>query len=710
MQTHATECGAACLGSVLAYFGRWIPLSEIRNRCKVSRDGSTAGGISRAARHYGLECKGRSVDLDHLRRLPLPLIVFWEFNHFLILEGYDRHRYYLNDPAAGRRKVSASEFGSSFTGIVLEFKTDEEFRKGGKSLGILDRVLPWFHESWSALAALLLCGFLVTLLALVSPLLLTIFIDHVLGDKERWGLTVFGFMIGAGILIYGLTILKQQWLKRLSVRMSVMLGNHCVSHLLRLPVEYFTNRLAGELITRLIAIENITRSVSRQFVPLLIDLVMCVVLLAVMLSYDLLMATIVLVLSILYATLARSFNRLRMDESHALRREQGLLSGIGTLMVSHTDALRATAADDRFFSRWGGHQARELAARQRFSEFSHVYAALPGFFLGLGGAAVIGMGALQVMAGEFTLGQLVGFYLVASLFLEPIGRFVELIDGRHALQTDMQRLEDITNTETDPRLTKRDSSVDTIATLDGRLRLAGHVELRNVTFGYNKDRTPLIRDFSLTIEPGQRVAIVGPSGSGKSTLSQLVAGSYQPWSGEIVFDGRPPNEIPEEVMSRSLSMVDQNIALFAASVRDNITLWNPAVPDSTVVSAARDACIHDDILNHPLGYATFVEEGGGNFSGGQKQRLEIARALASKPSILILDEATSALDADTEAMVEDAFRRRGCTCLVVAHRLSAVRDCDEIIVLERGSEVQRGTHDELMADSDGLYYRLVRAG
>ncbi|MDE0051843.1 MAG: ATP-binding cassette domain-containing protein [Rhodospirillales bacterium] len=328
----------------------------------------------------------------------------------------------------------------------------------------------------------------------------------------------------------------------------------------------------------------------------------------------------------------------------------------------------------------------------------------------LGNAAVLTFGATQVIAGELTLGTLAGFYIVATMFLAPVGRFVQFAEERQALEADMQRLDDIMESAEAPGAHEQPPAAGAIATLEGRLQLAGHVELRGVTFGYNRARPPLIKDFSLTIKPGQRVAVVGPSGSGKSTVSRLVSGVHEPWSGEILFDGRPRDEIPSDVLSRSLSMVDQHVALFSATVRDNITLWNPSVPDDDVVAAARDACIHDEILGRPLGYATPVDEDGGNFSGGQRQRLEVARALVGKPTVLVLDEATSALDAATEERVDDALRRRGVSCLIVAHRLSTIRDCDQIIVLEKGGEVQRGTHDELMAVRDGAYHRLVKAG
>ena len=710
MQMHATECGAACLASVLAYFGRWVPLPDLRDRCEVGRDGSTAAGLSRAARHYGLECTGLYLEVQQLGKRPLPLVLFWEFNHFLILEGFDDERFFLNDPAMGRRVLSAKEFGKGFTGIALQFECGPRFRPGGARTHILQRIPLWFRGAWGALAFTVACGLMLAVLAFVTPAVVSTYVDRVLGENEPWGPFLIGMMVAAAGLVYVLNWLKQRCLRRLAIRISVVAANRCLSHLLRLPVTYFSQRLAGELAARLLSIDKIAKGLADHVLGVLIEVAMSAVFLAVMLAYDPTLGLVVLGLAVLNATIARVITRLRTEKSHALRGEQGLLVGIGMLMLHHTDNLRITAADDGFFSRWSGHQARELAARQRFSELSHVNAALPELFMMLCNAAVLAVGANQVMAGELTLGELAGFYIVAAMFLAPIGRFVEFADERQAIDTDLQRLEDITEAAEDPNLARRRHASPGIATMNGRLRLAGQVELRGVAFGYSRGRPPLIEDFNLKIEPGQRVAVVGPSGSGKSTLSALVAGIRQPWSGEILIDGRPRQEIPEEVMSRSLSLVDQHIVLFSATVRDNITLWNGAVPDDDVVAAARDACIHDEILGRPLGYRTQVDEGGANFSGGQRQRLEIARALVSNPTVLILDEATSALDAATEERVDDALRRRGVSCLIVAHRLSTVRDCDQIIVLENGVAVQRGTHDELMADEDGSYCRLVRAG
>jgi len=709
LQMHASECGAACLGSILAYFGRWVPLTELREKCEVSRDGSSAASLARASRHYGLECNGLSIRAEQLKKLQLPLILFWQFSHFVVLEGFDDGYFYLNDPSTGRRRVTAEEFSKDYSGIALRFKRSGDFKPGGERPDLLSQLTTLLAGSWSVLAVVIACGFMLTLLALVVPVALSFFVDDVLENHGPWGGLVAA-LLGGGVLVYILSLLKHRFLKRLEVRISVIGYNRGVSRLLRLPVEFFEHRLAGDLTDRVSSIDRIAKNLTDQFLVLIIDMAMSAVLLAAMLAYDVLLTLMVLLLALAHGMLLHFLNALRGVRSQAMRREQGLLIGVGMQMLSHADNLRMTGSDDRFFSRWSGHQARELHARQLYSELGSVNTALPGLVAVLRSAVIIGIGGSLVMTGEMTLGALVGFYILAEMFLAPVGRFLEFVDKRQALETDLQRLEDISKTAEDPIYSRRSPESESIPTFNGRLQLAGQLELQNVTFGFNKSRPPLIQDFSLMIKPGQRVAVVGPSGSGKSTLARLVSGVYQPWSGEILFDGHLRDEIPEEVLRQSISMVDQEIVLFSASLRDNITLWNSAIPDEVIFAASRDAQIHDEILLRPQGYSTVVEEGGVNFSGGQRQRLEIARALVGNPTVLILDEATSALDAATEEYVDDALRRRGVTCLIVAHRLSTVRDCDEIIVLDKGVTVQRGTHDELIADQGGMYYKLVKSG
>ena len=709
LQMHASECGAACLGIVLAFFGRWVPLTELREKCEVSRDGSSAASILRASRHYGLECSGLSLRVEQLNMLELPLILFWQFSHFVVLEGFDGRSYYLNDPSTGHRKLTAEEFSKGYSGIALRFRRGDDFRPGGERPGLYRQLTALLAGSWNVLTGVIACGLMLTLLALVVPTVLGIFVDDVLKNHGPWGGLVSA-LLGGGILVYVLSLLKDRFLKRLAVRISVIGYSRGLSRLLRLPVEFFEHRLAGDLTDRVSSIDRVAKNLTDQFLVLVIDIAMSAILLIAMFTYDILLTLAVLLLACLHGILAHLLNTLRAVRSQAMRREQGLLIGIGMQMLCHADNLRMTGADDRFFSRWSGQQARELHARRHCSELGSVNTALPDLIAALRSAAVLGIGGSLVLAGEMTLGTLVGFFILAEMFLAPVGKFLEFIDRRQALETDLQRLEDISRTAEDPVFNRRNEDSESVPTFNGRLQLAGQLELQNVTFGFNKSRPPLLKDFSLAIKPGQRVAIVGPSGSGKSTLARLVAGIYRPWSGEILLDGHPRDDILEEVLRQSISMVDQEVVLFSASVRDNITLWNPAIPDEVIFSATRDARIHDEILLRPDGYATPVEEGGVNFSGGQRQRLEIARALVGNPTLLILDEATSALDASTEEYVDDALRRRGVTCLIVAHRLSTVRDCDEIIVLDKGTTVQCGTHDELIADRDGTYFKLIKSG
>lgn len=708
LQTHVAECGAACLGSVLGYFGRWVPLSELREKCEVSRDGSSAASLLRAARHYGLECRGLSAPTNLLKKLPLPLILYWQYSHFVVLEGFDEKHFYLNDPAVGKRTLSIEEVEKSHSGVALQFGVGKDFAPGGERPALLRQVNTWLQNARGALFATAACGLMLALLTLIVPTSVSIFVDTVLANQAPWGGLVMA-LLGGGVLVYLLSLLKQRFLKRLAIRLSVIGSNNSVTRLLRLPMDFFAHRMAGDLADRVSSIDKIAKNLTEQLLVLMLEIVMSAVFLLAMLAYDVLLTVIVLLLAVGNGALAHYVKVLSSDRYQEMRREQGMLLGVGLQMLNQAENLRVNATDDLFFARWSGQQAREREARVKHSELGDINLALPGLTAALRAAAILGVGASQVVAGELTLGSLAAVYILAEAFLAPVGRFVEFTDKRQALETDIQRLEDISRTTEDPLFSRRKTPTKSIPTFKGRLQLAGQVEMRNITFGYNKSRPPLIKDFNLIIKPGQRVALVGSSGSGKSTLSRLVSGIYQPWSGEILFDGHHRHEIPEEVLRRSISMVDQEIVLFSASIRDNITLWNPAVPDDSIVAAARDACIHEEILQRPLDYATPVEEGGVNFSGGQRQRLEIARALVGNPTFLILDEATSALDALTEELVDDALRRRGVTCMIVAHRLSTVRDCDEIIVLDRGTEAQRGTHDKLIKDQDGIYYKLVSA-
>ena len=710
-QLETSECGAACLGILLAYHGRWEPIEKLRAACGVSRDGTSAADIVRAARKFDLEVTGWRREVSQLRDLALPAILFWEFNHFVVLEGIDKGRYFLNDPADGRRAVGEETFDGSFTGIVLTAKPGPNFRRGGSPPGVARALRPWLRDVKSPLAFIAACGILLALPGLFLPVLLSIFVDYVLSEAESaWGTLLVAAAAATGVLVYLLTWLQQHASRRLAVRLSVVHAERMLAHLFRLPIEFFAHRYAGDLTARVQLINEVAGGSSRHFVGIMVELVMSALFLVLIFLYDPLLAAGIGALAIASLALMRILSRLRSDENRQLRREQALLFGTGSSVLRDIDSLHATATEDDFFAWWAGYQARELVARQRFAGIGYVIASLPRLFLVLGSVTVLGLGGWRVMTGDMTIGMLMGFYVVSGNFLQPIGRFVQFADTLQFLEADLQRIDDILAAPEDPTLASASASESgRVATLGGRLRLAGRIELRNVTFGYQRNRPPLIEDFSLAVESGQRVALVGPTGSGKTTLLKLVSGEYTPWSGEILFDGVPRAEIPREILTRSVSIVDQQIFLFAASVRDNLTMWNPMAPDEQVVAAAQDALIHGEIMSRATGYDTKVEEGGTNFSGGQRQRMEIARGLVDNPSVLFLDEATSTLDTVSEMRIDDSLRRRGCTCLIVAHRLSTIRDCDQIVVLDNGRQAQSGTHEQLLAEKQGLYHQLIQS-
>ena len=709
MQLEATDCGAACLGIVLAHFGRWVSFEELRDECSVGRDGSSAHDIVSAARRYGLESNGWRREVHQLATMPLPLILHWGFNHFVVLEGIGDGRFFLNDPATGHRVVDRDTFDGDFTGIALTFTPGSTFEPGGKPPLVWRELWGWLREFRTTLAFATLCGLLLMLPLVALPVLLALFVDHVLLNRQTdWGASVVVAMVAAGGLTYLLSWLQMRSLRNLAVRLSIRQSDRYITRLLRLPMRFFSRRYTGELAFRVQLIDQVSELGAGQLVGLAIELAISVAFLVLMLAYDVPLALTVAALAGLCLLSMRVVVRVRKDENHRLRREQGILQGVAMAGLRTIDSIRATAREDAFFSRWSGRQANELRARQRFTELGHATHAVPSLFHLLGAAAVIGLGGWRVISGELTIGSLMAFYILAENFLAPVARLVQFSDSLETLGADFARLDDVFNAREDTELDLRDAEpTGKIVTFAGRMQLVGRLEMQNVTFGFQRNRPPIIKDFDLTLEPGQRVAVVGPSGSGKSTLALLAAGLYRPWSGEILYDGHPRSEIPREVFSASVSTVDQHAVLFAASVRDNLTMWNAATPDERLIAAAQDAEIHDEIMARPLGYDSPVEEGGRNFSGGQRLRIEIARALVNNPTLLILDEATSALDTLTELRVDDNLRRRNCGCLIVAHRLSTIRDADRIIVLDQGRVVEEGTHEELIANEDGFYGRFL---
>ncbi len=704
LQMEAVECGAASLGIVLAYHGKWVPLEQLRVDCGVSRDGSNAANVLAAGQRYGLKGAGYKVELDGFQRVTPPAIAFWQFNHFLVVEGFGPGKVYLNDPAYGRRTVTAEEFDKGFSGVLLTFEPGPDFETGGQKPSIVSALASRLRGVRLAVTFCILAGLGLVIPGLAVPTFAKIFVDEILiGGSSRWlGPLLLGMVIAA-LLRASLMALLQHFLMRSATKLAITSTGRFLWHVLRLPIEFFMQRYAGEVSNRIESNDRVAAVLTGDLAVSAIGLVTAALYAALMLSYDVILTIVGVSISLVNLAVLRFVNRRRADESQRHIQESGKLMSTAMGGVQCIESIKASARESDFFSRWSGYQAKSSTAEQRLGVSNGFLAVLPIVLAMVSTAVVLGVGGFRVMDGSMTIGMLVAFQTLLIAFSRPINDLVRLGSVVQQLTGDMKRLDDVANYKIDAAFTP-DGSAPPVSP---ERRLSGFVELRNVTFGYSRLAEPLIRDFNLKLSPGDRVAIVGASGSGKSTIAKLISGLYRPWAGEVRFDDRPRDELPRALLANSFSMVDQEIFLFEGTVRENVALWDSTLPDVAIQRAAKDASIHEDITARRGAYATKVEEGGRNFSGGQRQRLELARALAIDPSIIVLDEATSALDAATEKIVDDNLRRRGCTCVIVAHRLSTIRDCNEIIVLDNGSVVQRGSHDELMKDPDGPYARLI---
>lgn len=702
MQMEALECGAASLAMVLAYYGKWVPLEQVRLDCGVSRDGSNARNILRAARSYGLTAKGYRYEPEGLvENGEYPCIIHWNFNHFVVLNGFRGNKAVLNDPAKGTYTVPMSTFDESFTGICLFFEPSETFVPGGKPQSMLQYAKKRLAGAGSAIAFVTLTAVISSLLGIVTPAFSRIFLDRLLtGENPEW-LTPFTLTLaGISIVQFVVAWIQAVYSLRINGKLAMMGNTTFMWKVLHMPMEFFSQRMAGDIQGRQSTNAMIAQQLVGTLAPLALNAAMMVFYLVVMLRYSVLLTLIGLVSILANLIFSKMISKKRVNLTRVQMRDAGKLAGTTVAGIEMIETIKASGAENGFFEKWAGYQASVNVSEVRFRRMNQLLGLLPMLVSSICSTAVLMTGVFLAMQGTFTVGMLMAFQGFLSAFVAPAMTLISAGQTLQEMRTDMERIEDVMKYPTDAVF---EESVGDDAEYD---KLSGSIELRNVTFGYSRLAEPLIRDFSMTLRPGDRVAFVGPSGCGKSTLSKLISGLYQPWSGEILFDGRPISQIDRCVFTGSLAVVDQDIILFEDTIANNIKMWDNSIEDFEMIMAARDAQLHEDIMQREGGYQYRLNEGGTNLSGGQRQRMEIARVLAQDPTIVILDEATSALDAKTEYDVVRSIKDRGITCIVVAHRLSTIRDCDEIIVLEQGGVVERGTHEELMKNG-GAYTRLI---
>ena len=706
LQMEAVECGAAALGMVLAYHGLWLPLERLREACRVTRDGSSAAAILRAARGFGMQASGWRIEPAALARHALPAIAFWEMNHFVVIEGVSRGRVQINDPAYGRRSVDAVEFDRAFTGVLLTFEPGAGFERSGGRTSLLRALLPRGRQTRSALSFLGIVALCNILPPIFVPAAGKIFADNIMVQQATsWLRPLLVALVASALLSVVLAWLHGLILARLQRRLGTDSALGLMAHMLRLPIGFFVQRHAGDIASRMEAARRLSHSAVVSISSAIFSMMGALISAAIMMVYDVPMALACFAFAAADVAAIALITRIRIDGVRRVTIQRSRMASIALGGIQSIETIKASGAENEFFAKLMGAQAMLLNMMQQLERSTLFLTLAPSAIKSLSYAALLGWGALKVMDGDMTVGTLIAFLAVLQAFHTPVQSLVGAVAGLQELRGDLERVQD-TMRHAPANPVRRDARIaaDWPAS---RSRLSGDVEIRGLSFAY-PGQASLIDGLDLDIRPGGWVAVVGGSGSGKSTLARLVAGLLEPAAGGIRLDGTDATAIPRRVLAGSLSYVEQDVVLFEGSVHENIALWDPALDDVRVIAAARDAGIHDDIVRRRGQYGASVAEGGLNFSGGQRQRMEIARALATDPAILILDEATSALDPVTEAAVFDNLRRRGVTALVVSHRLSTVRDCDEIIVLEAGRIVQRGTHDTLIA-AEGRYAELVRA-
>lgn len=702
MQMEALECGAACLDMIMAYHRKWVPLEQVRVDCGVSRDGSKASNMVKAAKAYGLQVKAHRYGMDAVQnKVSYPAIIHWNFNHFVVLNGFKGNKAILNDPARGQVEISMEEFDKSFTGICLEFEPSDTFVQDGKKDSVLKFAAKRLHGSSLSIVFVMLTTTLTAFISLLTPVFSRVFTDYILtGQSLGWLSNFLAFMAAAIVFLLIAGIINEVYIYKIKGKMSIVSNTSFMWHTLHLPMNFFAQRMAGDIASRQLLNDEIAETLVARIAPVLINMGLLVFYMVIMLRYNVVLSLVGFATIAINLLLATIISKKRIHITRTQMRDQGKMDASTVSGIEMIETIKAAGAENGFFERWSGFQASVNKAKVDFALTNQFLGGIPAMIQQLSSIIILALGVWMIIKGNFTVGMLLAFQSYMTQFLTPVNDLLETGQKLQEMRTSMERVDDVMKYKKDGIVLPIQDTQEIFEKLDGSM------EFCNITFGYSKLEEPLLKDFNLSLKRGSKVALVGSSGCGKSTIAKLACGLYEPWSGEITFQGRPLGEIPKEIFNSSLAVVDQDITMFEDSIADNIKMWDKSIEDFEMIIAARDAQIHSDIMTRKGGYSHMVSEGGANFSGGQRQRFEIARVLAQDPTIAILDEATSALDAKTEYEVVKAIQDRGITCIIVAHRLSTIRDCDEIIVLDHGRVMERGTHEQLL-QLNGYYTRLI---
>ena len=701
MQLEALECGAACLTMIMHYYQKWIPLEQARVDCGVSRDGANAKNIMIAARSYGMKASAWRVEPEDLMEEgPFPCIIHWGFNHFVVLCGFRRGKAVLNDPARGNVAISMEEFDREYTGVVLTVEPDEGFVPSGKKKSVFTYAKQRLEGTSSAVIFVVLTTTISSLFGIISPVFGRVFLDRLLSGRNPDWLLPFTLAMSLFAAVNILVLwISTVYSLRIQGKMEAVGSAGYLWKVLRLPMQFFGQRLSADIADRQGTNAAIAGTLVNTFAPLALNTMMMIFYLAVMLKYSVLLTAFGIGAIVINMLVSAVISTRRVNLTRVQMRDSAKLSSATTSNIRMIETIKASGAEKGVFGRWAGFQAGVNTQGYKYIQLNTFLSTIPSAVTTLTNLLILGTGVYLVLHGSFTIGMVMAFQGFLSSFMQPANALISAGQSLQEMISQMERVDDVMSYREDPNLAPKEKTGE-------YEKLSGNIEMKDIVFGYAPLGDPLITDFNLSVKPGQKIALVGRSGCGKSTLAKLLSGLYRPWSGSITFDGKTIDEIDRNVFIGSVAVIDQNVTLFEDTIAQNIKMWDNSIEDFEVIMAARDAGMHEEIVIRPGGYQHKMAENGKDFSGGQRQRIEIARALSQDPTICILDEATSALDAKTEYEVVKSISERGITCIIIAHRLSTIRDCDEIIVLDRGHVVERGTHEELLKKG-GAYTQLV---